>query len=65
MIDAEKCMLENGFKFRDYSWLHNNRPHDVCSKTFAEFHGLKDYMDLPSCQSLRRRYKSQGNDGHG
>jgi len=45
MVDAEKCMLENGFKFRDYGWLHNRRPHSVCSKIFAEFHGLKNYMD--------------------
>jgi len=56
-IAGEKCMLANGFKFRDYGWLHSHRPHSVCSKRFAEFSGLKSYMDLPSCQSLHGQYK--------
>jgi len=57
LIIAERCMLANGFRFRDYGWLHNLRPHSVCSKKFAEFRGLKTHMDLPSCQSLRGQYK--------
>jgi len=56
-IEAEKCMLAKGFKFIDHGWLLNYGPHSVCSERFAEFNGLKSYMDLPSCQSLRGLYK--------
>jgi len=52
-IEGQKCMLANGFTFKDAS-----RPHGkLCSRDGGRRLGIENHMIFPACQSKYGKYR--------